>query len=652
MANVGWYALSLAACLSLAATCSGFRAAMLDMRRQATLHELTVSLVWGQLVFVTLAFAALVYGFVNDDFSIAYVANHSNSLLPWYYKVSAAWGGHEGSFLLWMLFLCLWMVCVVFRRENYPAPLCMRVLATLSLINLAFLCFSIFTSSPFERMIPMTPADGGDLNPQLQDFGLIVHPPMLYLGYVGLAVPFAFAVAGMLGNDVDTVWARWLRPWCNAAWAFLTCGIALGSWWAYYELGWGGWWFWDPAENSSFMPWLAATALVHSVAVTEKRGAFKSWTLLLAIAGFSLSLLGGFIIRSGVLTSVHAFAVDPERGLYILIFLAVLVGGSLALYASRAGNYRGHVSYTWLSREFSMLVNNGLMMLSLTVVIWGTLAPLVYEGVVGGRISIGPPFFNRFFVPFMLLLGVVLGLVPYLHWKRTSAAAIWQGVRVALPASLLIGLLVWAWFYPQVGVWLLAIGVAAWVSVTHVLDFFRRWRRGSLPLAYVGMSVAHIGFAMTLIGVAVTSTQSLEEDVRMAPGDVRTMGTTTFRFVGVSEVRGPNYVAQQGRFEIDDDGSNFVLLPEKRRYLAGGAVMTEAGIRAGFLGDIYISMGEPLGDAAWAIRLHKKPLVRWIWYGSVLMALGALVAIFDARYRRIRQRRAAPTTASDTVAAS
>ena len=484
--------------------------------------------------------------------------------------------------------------------------------------------------------------DGGDLNPQLQDFGLIVHPPMLYVGYVGLAVPFAFAIAAMLEDRVDTVWARWMRPWANVAWAFLTCGIALGSWWAYYELGWGGWWFWDPAENASFMPWLAATALVHSVAVTEKRGAFKSWTLLLAIAGFSLSLLGGFIIRSGVLTSVHAFAVDPERGLYILIFLALLVGGSLALYARRAGNYRTTVGYTWLSREFSMLINNGLMMLSLTVVIWGTLAPLVYEGVVGGRISIGPPFFNRFFIPFMLILGVVLGLVPVLNWKRTSFDAVKRGVIVALPASIVLGAIGWAWFYPQFGLWWVAVGIAAWIVVFHAVDLFKRWRSSSsLPLAYLGMTVAHIGFAMSVVGVAITATQSTEEDVRMMPGQTHNMGETTFELVSVDNVRGPNYVSQQARFEVREGANDvgFVLLPEKRRYLASGTVMTEAGIHAGFFADTYISMGEPLGGGAWAIRLHKKPLVRWVWYGAVLMAGGAIVAIFDARYRRLRKRR-------------
>ena len=405
--ELGLYSLILAGCLALATTGGGLLAA-----GNPLLQRWVLSLTVGQCLFCALAFAALVWAFATDDFSVAYVANHSNSLLPWYYKISATWGGHEGSFLLWILIMSSWMLALALRSHNYPPSLVTRVLAVLALMNLGFICFAVFTSNPFLRLIPMTPADGADLNPLLQDFGLIVHPPLLYCGYVGLAVPFAFAVAALIEGRVDATWARWCKTWTNMAWAFLTLGITLGSWWAYYELGWGGWWFWDPVENASFMPWLAATALVHSLAVTDKRGAFKSWTLLLAIAGFSLSLLGAFIVRSGVLTSVHSFAVDPERGLFILLFLLLVVGGSLTLYAMRAGRGFIHVSYGLLSREFFMLINNVILVVSLAVVLWGTLAPIAYEAVTDAKISVGPPFFNVFYVPLGCALAAVLALLP------------------------------------------------------------------------------------------------------------------------------------------------------------------------------------------------------------------------------------------------
>lgn len=649
MAEFGQFSLTLAGCLALAGCLVGYAGA-----RSEVWANTTASLVIGQLVFVAVSFAALVYSFVIDDFSVAYVANHSNSLLPWYYKISATWGGHEGSFVLWILFLSGWAALVALRRGNYPRSLITRVLATLSLLNLGFICFSLFTSDPFARLIPMTPLDGSDLNPLLQDFGLIVHPPMLYAGYVGLAVPFSFAIAALLENRVDATWARWARPWTNSAWAFLTCGITLGSWWAYYELGWGGWWFWDPSENASFMPWLAATALVHSIAITEKRSAFKSWTLLLAIAGFSLSLLGGFIIRSGVLTSVHAFAVDPERGLYILIFLGLVVGSSLLLYGMRATNFSSPVGYKALSREFFMLINNGVLMICLAVVLWGTLAPIGYEAITDGKISLGPPFFNRFFVPLLLLLGCALALVPVLNWKNTRAQKLKPVLTTQLPAAALIGLLV-VYFYAPGGVALVtAVIVGLWVAVSHVWDMLQRLRHGhSMPLAYLGMNLAHIGFAMALLGVAVTSTQSVERDIRMGPGDQYDLDGQQVTFNGVMKVQGPNYLADQGHFVVrDGDGDVlFELYPEKRRYLAGGSIMTEAGIAAGFLQDTYISLGEPLDQGAWAVRLHRKPLVRWVWLGALLTAAGGILAIFDSRYRRLRKRtRAAETVARAPVA--
>ena len=637
VAELGHMALALSACLALAAAGTGLLA---NRPEQLLLRRATVSMTIGQFVFVALAFVVLVSCFVADDFSVAYVANHSNSLLPWYYKVSATWGGHEGSFLLWTLINSGWMLMVALRGQHYPATYVNRSLGVLSLLNLGFICFALFTSNPFERLIPLTPADGADLNPLLQDFGLIVHPPLLYVGYVGLAVPFSFAVAAMLENRVDAAWARWSRPWTNVAWAALTLGIALGSWWAYYELGWGGWWFWDPVENASFMPWLAATALLHSLAVTEKRGIFKSWTLLLAIAAFSLSLLGGFIVRSGVLTSVHAFAVDPERGLYILIFLATVVGSSLALYAVRGGGERPAVGFALASREFFMLLNNVVLVLALAVVLWGTLAPIGYEALTGDRISIGVPFFNTFFIPLMLALGAALALVPMLNWKRTRWGQ-WRSALVqALPTAAVVGGGAWYFMQPRLATVLVAIVLALWILATHGRDLLQRLRsRGTIPLSYWGMLMAHVGFAVSLVGIAVTATQSLEEDVRMAPGDSRSLGTATVVFEGIENVAGPNYRAQQGRFEVRQaDGDSFSLFPQKRQYLAGGSVMTEAAIDPGLFADTYISLGEPLGDDAWAVRLHYKPLVRWVWLGCILMALGGLVAVMDVRYRRLRRR--------------
>ena len=635
--ELGNFALTLAGVLALGAAGIGLAAP-----REALMQRAAMSMVLGQWAFSFLAFAALTYAFVLDDFSVAYVANHSNSLLPWIYKISAVWGGHEGSFLLWILIMGSWMLAFCLRSSQYPQSFTTRAIGVLSLLNLGFICFALFTSNPFLRLIPLTPLDGADLNPLLQDFGLIVHPPLLYAGYVGLAIPFALAVAALLEGRVDATWARWTRTWTNMAWAFLTCGITLGSWWAYYELGWGGWWFWDPVENASFMPWLAATALVHSLSVTENRGTFKSWTLLLAITAFSFSLLGAFIVRSGVLTSVHSFAVDPERGMYILIFLALVVGGSLTLYALRASQSMVKVSYGVLSREFFMLINNVIMVVSLAVVLWGTLAPMGYEALSGGRISIGTPFFNAFFVPLGLLLLGALAFLPVLNWKRTKAQAL-RSVYQALAIASVLGVLVWFVLDPATMVVAAAVGLALWVVITHVRQLVFRALRGSLPAAFIGMTLAHLGFAMGTVGIAVTATQSVESDVRMAPQSQVELAGQLVTFTGVTEVVGPNYEAQQGIFILTDaDGKNaYELRPEKRRYFAGGNVMTEAGIDPGFFSDTYLSLGEPLEGGAWAVRLHYKPLVRWVWLGALLMAMGGVVAVFDKRYARQRRRVAA-----------
>ncbi|MEM7080248.1 MAG: heme lyase CcmF/NrfE family subunit [Pseudomonadota bacterium] len=631
--QLGQLCVAMAAALALGAAFAGLFGAARPLW-----HRSAVSMVYGQMVFVCLSFLALVYAFVTDDFSVSYVASHSHSALPVYYKVAAAWGGHEGSFLLWIVIMTLWMAAVALKDADYPPEFHSRVLGILSILNLGFLCFVLFASEPFLRNIPLTPVDGSDLNPLLQDFGQTIHPPMLYVGYVGLSVPFAFAIAALLGGRVDTVWARWTRPWTNVAWASLTAGITLGSWWAYYELGWGGWWFWDPVENASFMPWLAATALLHSLAVTEKRGAFKSWTLLLAITCFSLSLLGSFIVRSGVLTSVHAFAVDPLRGMYILSFLGMVVGGSLLLYALRAGGVKTFVGFAGWSREAFMLLNNVVLVVSLLVVLWGTLYPVGFQAVTDDHISIGPPFFNRFFVPLMCALSLALVLVPWLNWKRTSPQR-WRSPLAISAGIALVLLLLFAfvWQPPTVTV-LVAVSLALWMIASHLLDLWRKGRRGGLTVAYGGMLLGHLGFAIAMLGIAVTATLSIEDDVRMAPQETREHAGYEVTFLGITGVEGPNYVAQQGIFLIEQGDTTFELRPEKRRYNASGSVMTEAAISAGLFADIYISLGEPLEDGAWAVRLHHKPLVRWVWLGALLMAAGGVVAIFDPRYRRLRRR--------------
>ena len=606
------------------------------------------SLSAGLFVFMVLSYACLTYAFVTDDFSVTYVANNSNTLLPMQYKVSAVWGAHEGSFLLWTLIMSGWTLAVAVRGRELPLPLVARVLGVMGLLSVGFLLFLLLTSNPFARSLPMAPVEGADLNPLLQDFGLVVHPPLLYTGYVGLSVAFSFAIAALLTGRLDAAWARWSRPWTNLAWAFLTLGIALGSWWAYYELGWGGWWFWDPVENASFMPWLVATALVHSLAVTEKRGVFKSWTVLLAIAAFSLALLGAFIVRSGVLTSVHAFAVDPTRGLFILGFLMLVVGGALCLYAARAPVIRSRAAYQGLSREVLLLINNVVLVIAMAVVLLGTLFPLGYEAVTGGdKISVGPPYFNAVFVPLMIALAVVLGAGPVARWKRTSfeflVSRLWLVLLASAVLGVLVALLVAGAFKWQVA---LAAGLAFWIVGSQGRDLWhqiggRVARLGSIGASYWGMALAHVGFAATLLGIAVTSHHSLETDVRLAPGESAQLGTYRFTLVSVDAVRGPNYVADQGVVRIDDGNTSLLLRPEKRRYHARGNVMTEAGIDPGLTADVYVALGEPLGDGAWAVRLHYKPLVRWVWLGAVLMALGGGVAMFDRRYRRLRERRPA-----------
>ncbi|WP_166260949.1 heme lyase CcmF/NrfE family subunit [Marinobacter salicampi] len=608
----------------------------------------------GQFVFVAVAFGILTHAFMVDDFSVAYVANNSNSMLPWYYKFSAVWGGHEGSLLLWMLILAGWTIAVAVFSRRLPATMVSQVLAVMGMVSVGFLLFLLVTSSPFERLIPNVPTDGADLNPLLQDFGLIVHPPMLYMGYVGFSVAFAFAIAALINGRLDAAWARWSRPWTTIAWAFLTLGIALGSWWAYYELGWGGWWFWDPVENASLLPWLAGTALVHSLAVTEKRGVFKSWTVLLAILTFSLSLLGAFLVRSGVLTSVHAFASDPERGRFLLGLLAFTIVASLALYAFRAPVVHSRVRYGSFSREVFLLLNNVLLMAAMLLVLVGTLYPLILDYLDMGRLSIGEPFYNLTFSPVAIAIGLLMGVGVFSRWKKTDPG--WLGRHLLWPAawSLVLATSVVLWFGGFEPWAFIGSFTAGWVAVTTLQDLWQksasrkgRWHgMRKQSRSYFGMVLGHLGVAIAMIGVSVVANYGVERDVRMSPGDTASIGEFQFEFVAMGSRQGANFTAQTAQIDITRDGNRVsTVYPEKRRYNVQRSVMTEAGIDAGLFRDLFVAVGEKVDDKAWAIRLQYKPFIRWIWLGSLFMAIGGVLAVADRRYR-IKDRKAAANVSS------
>jgi cytochrome c-type biogenesis protein CcmF len=613
-------------------------------KSNVTLMRTGESLAIGQFVFIALSTMAMVWAFVHDDFSVAYIAQNSNSALPVQFKVSALWGGHEGSLLLWVLVLAGWTLAVALRSEELPLDMRARVLAVMGMIATGFLLFVLFTSNPFERVLPFTPLEGNDLNPLLQDFGLIVHPPMLYMGYVGFSVAFAFAIAALLSGRLDSAWARWSRPWTNAAWMFLTAGIALGSWWAYYELGWGGWWFWDPVENASFMPWLVGTALIHSLAVTEKRGVYKSWTLLLAIFAFSLSLLGTFLVRSGVLTSVHAFATDPTRGLFILVFLLVVVGGSLTLYALRAPSVISTAKFSFLSREVFLLINNIVFLVATLMVLFGTLFPLLMDALSLGKYSVGPPYFNSLFVPLMSVLAMFMGIGPWLNWKKTNSNKIIHSLIAPLIACVVFGLLAPLFIAGDYSIGAaMGLVIAFWIMSALIVDLKNKTKHASsifagakrLTRSYWAMQFAHLGFAITIIGVSLTSTYSSERDVRMAVGESFSQGGYEFTFLGSKVVQGPNYIADRGEVIVSRSGEELLRLrPEKRRYTAGDQVMTEAAIDPSITRDIYVAMGDALNDGAWSVRVHIKPFVRWIWFGAIFMCIGAILSITDKRYKR------------------
>ena len=661
--ELGNFAAMLALCLAVLQSALPLAGAFTGNRLWMGLGRPLSAGLW---VFMLLAFSCLAYAFLHDDFSVAYVARNSNTALPVYYKFAGVWGAHEGSLLLWVLILAGWGYAVSLFSDKLPLDIVARVLSVMGMITTGFLLFLLFTSNPFDRLLLNTPTEGADLNPLLQDFGLTVHPPFLYMGYVGFSVAFSFAIAALLTGRLDAAWARWTRPWTNAAWGFLTIGIALGSWWSYYELGWGGWWFWDPVENVSFMPWLVGTALIHSLAVTEKRGVFKSWTLLLAISAFSLSMLGAFIVRSGLITSVHAFAIDPERGLVLLTILLVIIGSSLFLYALRAPVVKGSATYGANSREVFLLINNILLVVATAMILLGTLSPLIHEAIYGeaNRISIGPPYYNIMFIPLMAILAFFLGASTFSRWKKTSLQHLVSNLKLVLVASVTLGIVlplaVASSFNPSA---MLALVLAFWIVFSIVKDLLdktankaSRWQ-GLLGLgrSYYGMQLAHFGMAVIITGVCLTSHYSIEQDVRMAPGESITINDYTFTFGGVVERPGPNYTAQSATVDVSIDGEAYITLrPEKRTYHARGDVQTEADIQVGFFRDLFTALGDPRGDGAWVVRVHVKPFVFWIWLGAFLMAAGGALAVMDKRYRHkpvlLAQQEALPPTADSIEA--
>ena len=657
--EIGHFALIMALCVamvqgvvSIAGAQTGTRSWMEMARPAAQAH----------FIFIVVAFGCLMYAFIQNDFSVKYVATVSNSMLPIQYRIAAIWGGHEGSLLLWALLLGIWTLAVSRFSRNLPIEMVSRVIGVMGLISVGFIMFMLFTSNPFDRLLPAA-LDGRDLNPLLQDFGLIIHPPMLYTGYVGFSVAFAFAIAALLGGHMDATWARWSRPWTTVAWIFMTFGIALGSWWAYYELGWGGWWFWDPVENASFMPWLVGTALVHSLAVTEKRGSFKNWTVLLAIFAFSLSLLGTFLVRSGVLTSVHAFATDPERGVFILAFLVVVIGGSLTLFAWRAPKVGLGGKFDLVSRETFLLANNVMLVVACGAVLLGTLYPLLLDALDMGKISVGPPYFDTVFLPLMAPMIFLMGLGPIARWKKASIPDMASRMKWAAAVSLVMALITPFLMGEFFALTSLGFALAFWIFSSIVVNVHERLtktaansnaglltRIAGLPKSYIGMNVAHMGVGVFIMGVTMVNSYEVEKDMRMEVGDTVEMSNYTYRFDGVTEVKGPNYNSSRGQVTVTVDGEiETVLFPEKRTYLVQTMPMTEAAIDTGLFRDLYVSLGEPVGGGAWSVRVYYKPFVDWIWGGALLMGIGGMFAVSDRRYRLASRKRKVKATTDDAA---
>ena len=622
-------------------------------------QRLAPSLAWAQFAAMIVSFGSLMAGFYFNDFSLVYVTQHSNTLLPWYYKLSATWGGHEGSLLLWMTIMATWCALVSYFSRGLPLTMRARVLVILAGVQVMMLAMLIFTSSPFDRTLPNLPVDGADLNPLLQDFGLVVHPPMLYMGYVGMAVPFAFCMAALWEGRLDAVWTRWSRPWALAAWGFLTVGIALGSWWAYYELGWGGWWFWDPVENASLMPWLAGLALLHSLAVTEKRVVFKAWTIMLAIFAFALSLLGTFLVRSGVITSVHSFAADPTRGLVILVILGIIVGGGLLMFAVRGWRLTVESQYQLISRESFLVINNVIILISTLVVLLGTLYPIIADSFNLGQVSVGPPYFNALFVPLAWLLLVAMGMGSNIRWKKDSRPLLGAGMVIAV-SSLLLAAIIAYFVSPSdmlnIGV---TLAVSFWVLLWMAVDFKDKTKNApsffkglrQLRLSYWGQQTAHIGVIVAVIGVAFTSTLSVERDVALGENETVHVQGYDFEVKDFHEVRGSNFDGMQAQVEVTKEGRAVTTLyPEKRTYIISGMPMTEAAIDASLMRDVYVALGEPIAEDSnkWAVRIYVKPLVRWIWLGAIIMALGGLLSMLDSRYRFKKAKASTQTAANKT----
>ncbi|MCH8944978.1 MAG: heme lyase CcmF/NrfE family subunit [Proteobacteria bacterium] len=634
--EIGQFALILALSLAL---CQGVLPLIGAHRDDAAMMSVARPAAAGQFLFVAVSFGCLIWAFVTDDFSVLYVANHSQLALPTGYKISAVWSAHEGSLLMWLLILAAWTIAVARYSKELPQKFAARVIGVLGLLSVGFLLFALLTSNPFERLHPAA-IDGADLNPLLQDPGLAIHPPLLYVGYVGFSVAFAFAIAAMLSGDLDQKWARWTRPWTVIAWLFLTVGIALGSWWAYYELGWGGWWFWDPVENASFMPWLIGTALIHSLAVTERRGLFKSWTLLLAISAFSLSLLGTFLVRSGIIVSVHAFATDPTRGYFILAFLAIVIIGALILYAWRAPALDSAVGFRLLSRETFLLLNNVLLVVAATLVLLGTLAPLIVEMLNGGKISIGPPWFQVAFLVPMLPLIFLLGLGMHTAWRSQDLGP-WQRLfRVPAIIAIIVGLIIPLFIYGRVGL-LVAVGciAAVWIVASSLIQPLRSWRRAEgsagISRSALGMSIAHFGVGFFVLGVTIVSAFGEESDRAMRAGDTIDVAGFQFEMREIRDVQGPNYSAVEGVVEIRRDGEYIgTVRPQKRQYLVQQSWMTEAGIHPTWNKDLFVALGDRIGGGAWSVRIQYKPMIRFIWVGAFIMALGGLVSVSDRRYRQ------------------
>ena len=633
--EIGHFALILALSLAI---CQGVLPLIGAHRNDEAMMAIAKPAATGQWFFIIVSFICLTWSFLQSDFSVLYVANHSQLALPTMYKISAVWAAHEGSLLLWVLILATWTVAVSRYSSEMPARFTARVIGVLGLLSCGFLLFTLLTSNPFDRIFP-APADGGDLNPLLQDFGLAIHPPILYIGYVGFSVAFAFAIAAMLAGNLDQKWARWTRPWTTWAWLFLTVGISLGSWWAYYELGWGGWWFWDPVENASFMPWLVGTALIHSLAVTEKRGLFKSWTLLLAISAFSLSLLGTFLVRSGILVSVHAFATDPARGIFILAFLGIVIGGALTLYAMKASKLDSEAGFRPLSRETFLLLNNVLLVIAATLILGGTLAPLIVDVMQAGKISVGPPYFEFAFAIPMVPLILLVGVGMHTAWRSQDGESLKRQLAKPAIAALIIGGLIPTVFYGRFGL-LVTVGSIAsvWIVILSLMPVYRSLRRKAgtpaIGRSVLGMCIAHFGVGVFTFGITIVLAFTLEEDLSLTPGQSADFAGYAFELRELSDVDGPNYRALEGVIEVRRDGEFVATMrPQKRTYLVQQSPMTEAAIDAGWNRDLFVALGDPLGNNAWSVRLQYKPFIRFIWLGTLIMAFGGIVASSDRRYR-------------------